>query len=245
MKTLLSILIWLGIITLTGLKFLADLLLTLIVFPFDKKRKTLHIQSYWWANAIIGLNPYWDVTISGLNNIDPGKTYVIVANHQSLADIIIMYKIHAQFRWVAKESLFRIPLIGWCLALGKHIKLARGKYSSIKQAYLRAATWLREDISVAFFPEGTRSSTQTMNQFQNGAFKLAIQEKKAILPIAISGTREAIPKGSWIFKRKVDGRLEVLPPIETKNLSTADFIELKNTVYAALSRCRQKEPDIL
>lgn len=234
MKVILSILIWTGITTLTILVFLVDLFLTAILFPFDKKRKIIHIQSFWWADAIVGLNPYWEITVIGLENFDPKKTYVIAANHQSLADIIIMYKSRIQFKWVAKESLFRIPFIGWCLSLGKHIKLTRGKYSSIKKVYRQAAVWLRKDISVAFFPEGTRSHTDEMNKFQNGAFKLAIKEKKAVLPVAIKGTREAIPKGSWIFKRKVTGTIKFLPPIETKDLLPGEFIRLRDAVYSKI-----------
>ena len=238
MKTVLSILIWTGITTLTILVFLVDLFLTIILFLFDKKRKIIHAQSFWWADAIVGLNPYWNITVLGLENINPKKTYVIAANHQSLADIIIMYKSHIQFKWVAKESLFRIPFIGWCLSLGKHIKLTRGKYTSIKKVYRQAAVWLRKGISVAFFPEGTRSHTDEMNKFQNGAFKLAIKEKRAVLPIAINGTREAIPKGSWIFKRKVLGTIEFLPAIETKDFLPGDFIRLRDIVYDKIKgRC--------
>ncbi|MBN2119893.1 MAG: 1-acyl-sn-glycerol-3-phosphate acyltransferase [Candidatus Omnitrophica bacterium] len=234
MKAVLSILIWLGVAALTILVFLVDLLLVIILFPFDKKRRMLHVQSFWWSDAIIGLNPYWDLTVRGLENIEPQKTYVIVANHQSLADIIIMYKTRMQFRWVAKESLFKVPFIGWCLSLGKHIRLARGRYASIKKVYRQAATWLRKDISVAFFPEGTRSSSDEMNKFQNGAFKLAIKEKKPVLPIAMNGTRDAIPKGSWIFTRKVSGTITVLQPIETKDFRPADFIRLRDIVHARL-----------
>jgi len=238
MKAVLSILIWTGITVLTILVFLVDLFLTIILYPFDKKRKIIHAQSFWWADAIVGLNPYWGVTVLGLENIDPKKTYVITANHQSLADIIILYKSRIQFKWVAKESLFKIPFIGWCLSLGKHIKLARGKYTSIKKVYRKAAVWLRKEVSVAFFPEGTRSYSDEMNKFQNGAFKLAIKEKKAVLPVAINGTRKAIPKGSWIFKRKVSGTIEFLPSIETKDFLPGDFIRLKDIVYAKIKeRC--------
>ena len=234
MKAILSILIWVGISFLTILVFLADLILAIALFPFDKKRKIVHAQSFWWADAIIGLNPYWKVKVKGLENIDHKKTYVITANHQSLADIIIMYKSRMQFKWVAKESLFRIPFIGWCLSLGKHIKLKRGKYTSIKTVYRQAAVWLKKGVSVAFFPEGTRSPTGEMNKFQNGAFKLAIKEKKPVLPVAISGTREAIPKGSWVFKSKVIGTIEFLPAIETKDFSGGDFNRLKNLAYAKI-----------
>ena len=165
-----------GILTIS--LFFVELVLTAFLFPFDKKRKVNHRQCFWWSSAVIGFNPYWHLQVSGLENIDRHKTYVVVANHQSLADIVVMYKTHMQFKWVAKESLFKIPFIGWCLSLTKHIRLSRGSFGSIKKVYRQAASWLKNDMSVVFFPEGTRSEAGEIDKFQNGAFKLAIQEKK-------------------------------------------------------------------
>ena len=89
-------------------------------------------------------------------------------------------------------------------------------------------------MSVVFFPEGTRSKTGKIGKFQNGAFKLAIQEKIPILPVLIEGTSEAIPRGSWLFKTKVSGKLTILPSIETKNLQPRDFLFLKDNVHKSL-----------
>ena len=169
------------------------------------------------------LNPYWDVKVEGLDNIDHHKTYIAVSNHQSLADIVLMYKTKMQFKWVAKESLFKIPVLGWNMLLAKHIRLRRGDFSSIKRVYKEAAKWLRSGISVVFFPEGTRSDNSGMGEFQNGAFKLAIKEKVPVLPIIIQGTRDAIPKGSWRFTTKVSCLIKVLPPIDTSNYTPAEY----------------------
>jgi 1-acyl-sn-glycerol-3-phosphate acyltransferase len=234
MKSILSIIIWIVSSVLTIILFFVSLFFTIILFPFDKKRKIVHAQCFWWADAVAGFNPFWDVRVYGLENIDPKRTYVITANHQSLADIVVIYKTRMQFKWVAKESLFKVPFIGWCLFLGRHIKLARGEFGSIKKIYREAAGWLRKDMSVLFFPEGTRSLTDNMNEFQSGAFKLAIKEKKPVLPISIKGTREAIPKGDWIFKTKVRGVVKILPPIETKDFSPGDFKQLRDLVYNQL-----------
>jgi 1-acyl-sn-glycerol-3-phosphate acyltransferase len=194
----------------------------------------VHRQCFWWANAIIGSNPFWDVKVYGLENIDPRQTYVITANHQSLADIVVIYKTRMQFKWVAKESLFKLPFIGWCLSLGRHIKLSRGEFGSIKRIYREAVSWLRHDMSVLFFPEGTRSRTDNMNEFQNGAFKLAIREKKPVLPILIQGTREAIPRGDWVFKTRVKATVRVLPPVGTKDFAPGDFRRLRDLVFNRL-----------
>jgi len=231
-----SAVIWVCGTILTALHYYACLFFNIILSPFDKQKKIVHAQGFWWADAFIGINPYWNLTVTGLENIDHKKTYVIVANHQSLGDIVVAYKMRMQFKWVAKESLLKIPFIGGCLVLGKHICVTRGDFGSIKRIYREAAQWLRKGMSVLFFPEGTRSDTDEISKFQNGAFKLAIKEKKPILPISISGTREAIPKGDWIFKTKVFGKLKVLPAIDTSNLETKDFTVLRDRVYTELQK---------
>ena len=228
MDIFLSLIIWAVGTVVTVILWIVDAVLTIILYPFDKDRRIVHAQCFWWSDILIGMSPKWNVYVKGLENIDPKKAYVIVANHQSLADILVMYQIHAQFKWVAKESLFKVPFIGWCLSLGKHIKLLRGDFASIKKVYREAAGWLRKDMSVLFFPEGTRSDTDEMNPFQNGPFKLAVKEKKPILPIVVDGARDIIPKGSWIFSSKVEIHLTVLPPIDTSSYKPGDFEKLKD-----------------
>ncbi len=235
-KKLLSFFIWTISTVLTVILYFTMLLLTVITFPFDKARRLVHAQCFWWSDLVIALNPYWCLTVTGLEHIDKKRTYVIVANHQSLADIVVAYQTKMQFKWVAKESLFRVPFIGWCLSLAKHIKLERGNFSSIKKIYREAAGWLRGGMSVLFFPEGTRSETGEMKEFQNGAFKLAIKEKVPVLPISIGGTGNAIPKGSWIFSVKSPASLKVLPAIETSDFTMADFARLRDMAHQALEK---------
>ena len=238
MKAIISIWIWIGSVLLTILLFFVVLVLTILLFPFDKKKKFTHAQCFWWSDAVIGLNPFWGVKVRGLENIDPKKTYVIIANHQSMSDIVVLYQIKSQFKWVAKASLFDVPFIGWCLTLIKHIKLNRGDFASIKEIYHKASEWLRRDMSVLFFPEGTRSLDGRMGEFQNGAFKLAIKEKKPILPICIQGAQEAIPKGSWIFKSKVAVSVSVLPEIATDTLGPGEFSWLRDAVRTKISEAQ-------
>jgi 1-acyl-sn-glycerol-3-phosphate acyltransferase len=234
MRAIISIFIWMGSVLLTILLYFVVLFLTILFFPFDPKKKLTHAQCFWWSDALIGLNPFWSVKAQGLENIDPKKTYVIIANHQSMADIVVLYQIKSQFKWVAKASLFKVPFIGWCLGLIKHIKLNRGDFASIKEIYHQASGWLKKDMSVLFFPEGTRSNSDQMGEFQNGAFKFAIKEKKPILPICLKGTHAAIPKGSWIFKAKVAAMVRVLPEVVTDNLGPGDFAQLRDNVRAKI-----------
>jgi len=230
-----SVIIWVVGITLTVLLFLVMAFLSIILYPFDRKRKIVHAQCFWWTDAVTALNPYWEVKVEGLENIDHHQAYVVVSNHQSMADIVLMYKTKMQFKWVAKESLFKIPVLGWNLLLARHIRLRRGDFSSIKRVYSEAGEWLRQGVSVVFFPEGTRSDNHEIGMFQNGAFKLAIKEKVPILPIMIKGTKNAIPKGSWRFTTRISCILKVLAPIDTSGFLAQDFARLRDLTRAQLS----------
>ncbi len=227
-QILISIFIWVAGAIITAAAFLSSFFIKKWPFPVRDREKLVHAQCFWWSDALVALNPYWSLKIEGLENIDHDATYVVVANHQSLADIILMYQTHMYFKWVAKKELLKVPFIGGLLSVNDHILLSRGEYGSIKKVYREAAGRLRSGIPVLFFPEGTRSSTDEMGEFQNGAFKLAIKEGRPILPVYMGGTREAIPKGGWIFKTKVSNQYLYRNPISTiKNFSNAIWVKLK------------------
>ena len=230
MKFIVSLLIWIVGGTITAAAFLSSVIIRYLPFPIANRAQLVHAQCFWWSDAIIASNPFWTLDIKGLENIDHKQVYVAVANHQSLGDIVIIYQTRMYFKWVAKEELLKVPFIGGLLWVNDHILLSRGDFGSIKEVYRKAAEYLRAGISMLFFPEGTRSATDEMGEFQNGAFKLAIKEKRPILPIYIGGTREAIPKSGFIFKTKVKGKLVIFPPIDTSDLTIADYASLRDRV---------------
>lgn len=240
MKVITSSLIWAVGVIITAANYFASITIKYLPLPIKDREKLLHAQCFWWSDALIAMNPFWKIRIDGLENIDHSRTYVIVANHQSLADIIIIYQLHMYFKWVAKKELLKLPFIGGLLALNNHIMLSREALGSIKDVYREAISYLRKGIPVLFFPEGTRRDTDEMGEFKNGAFKLAIKEKIPVLPVFIGGTREAIPKGGWIFNTKVSGRLVVLPPIDTSTLGVADFAKLRDMVKDQLEAIKSR-----
>lgn len=244
MRFLISIAIWIVGVVITAAAFLSSLIIKILPFPIPNRARLVHSQCFWWSDALIALNPFWKLRVEGLENIDPSKAYVIAANHQSFADIIIIYQTHMYFKWVAKKELLKLPFIGGLLWVNDHIMLSREELSSIKEVWSLAAEQLRKGVSMLFFPEGTRSSSDEMGEFKNGAFKLAIREGKSVLPVFIGGTREAIPKGGWIFKTKVSGRLVVLPPIDTSGMKIADFEVLRDSVRGKLQDLADEEMPI-
>lgn len=235
-KIIAFIFIWSTCSFLTILLFFVMLLTSTIPFFFDTKRKLLHSLCFWWSDAVIRITPFWKVDIHGLKHIDERRTYVIVANHQSMADIIILFQTRMQFKWVAKDSLFRIPFLGWCLSLTRHIKLVRDHPASILSVYRKAFTWIDSDMSVMFFPEGSRSSTGELAKFHSGAFKLAIKKSVPILPIVIQGTANAMPKGKIALSPNANLSMTVLPAIETDSFKPSDFARLSDTARTMIEQ---------
>ncbi|HHT9145483.1 MAG TPA: lysophospholipid acyltransferase family protein [Candidatus Wunengus sp. YC61] len=229
-----SCVIWVAGSVITVFICLSIFFWAVILYPFDKMRKVAHAHSFLWADLLIALNPYWDIEISGLKNIDKTKTYVMVANHQSFTDIILLYKTKMQFKWVANEHLFKLPFVGLAMTTAKHIKLRKGKLGSIKNAYQEASAWLRRGMSIMLFPEGTRSNGYGLKEFQNGAFKLAIKEQVPILPISIKGTGNAIPRGSWLFTTKIPASMRVLEPVDTIGYTQDDFEKIRDLVRSRI-----------
>lgn len=218
-------------------------LLTLLAFMgiavsrlFDRKDRFTYRLANLWGQSIAKINPQWKIKITGVHHIKKNKGYVIVANHTSLADIICLFCLGKHFKWIAKSSLFKIPVFGWTMSLLNYIPLSRGRHGSIRDSFNEAIDWLNKDVSVLIFPEGTRSKSGRLAEFKNGAFKLALLTKKPIVPVVISGTGEALTKGRATMAVKVSGVLKVLPPIEVGDYKESDYEDLKTKVWNLMNQ---------
>ena len=180
--------------------------------------------------AMTRLNPLWDLTISGENIENPRRPYVVVSNHQSYADIPLVSNLPWEMKWVGKVELFRIPFVGWMMRMARDIPVDRSDKRSRAGAMILAKSTLDRRCSVMFFPEGTRSPDGRVHAFNDGAFHLAIRAGVPILPLAIDGSRDCLPKNSWKFGEPSTIRLRVLPPIETAGLQKEGAPELKKRV---------------
>ena len=193
--------------------FCGAVLVRLLCIPFDPKLVSLHLYSSFWASLYIWCMPLWSVTILGREKICSGKSYVMVSNHQSNLDIIVLYRLFAPFRWVSKAEVFLLPFIGWNMSLNGYVKLKRGDKASAEKMMQECRRLLAGEISVFFFPEGTRSPTGLMRPFKPGAFILAKESKKPILPIVVNHTKNALPKHSLEFHGRHRMEVKVLDEI--------------------------------
>ena len=193
--------------------FAVAVVIWLLTASFDRRRVALHMFTSFWACLYIWSMPAWRLSLSGRDRIDPCQTYVIVSNHQSQLDILAAFRLFFPFKWVSKAEVFRLPFIGWNMTLNGYIKLRRGDKESVRRMMAACERALAAGSSVFFFPEGTRSATGELKAFKPGAFILAHRLQLPILPVAIHGTREALPKHSLNFHGRHPIRLQVLPPI--------------------------------
>jgi len=183
------------------------------------------------------LNPLWRFRTSGTPPPDPRRPYVVVSNHESFADILLISHLPWEMKWLSKAELFKVPVLGWLMRLAGDVPVRRGEGRSAVEALQRCRSVLKNKVSVMIFPEGTRSPTADMLPFKDGAFRLAIDTGVPILPLAVSGTGTALPKHSWRFGRSV-AEVRVLEPIETAGLTVKDVPALRNRVRARILEAR-------
>jgi 1-acyl-sn-glycerol-3-phosphate acyltransferase len=212
-------------------------LLFVLTTPFDPDRRINHAFSCFWA-WLTTLTPGWDVRVTGRRHIQPRTGYVLVANHTSVADIVLCFVLFKQFKWVSKASNFKVPILGWNMRLCRYIPLVRGERRSIVQMMMRCEDWLRRGMPIMMFPEGTRSKDGQCQAFKPGAFELALSSGVPVVPIAIHGGHALIPKNGASFAIRAKLCVEVLEPISPAGFAdSAEYATaVRSKIVAALER---------
>jgi len=193
----------------------------------------------YWARWILRAGGV-RLEVGGLENVEPGKTYIYLVNHQSNLDVLaLILSMPTSFRIVAKKFLFYIPIFGQCIWLMGMIPIDRKRRSSAILSLQKAARRISSGTSVIFFPEGTRSTDGKLLPFKKGAFVIAAQAKVPVVPVTVEGSGELLPKGSPLV-RPGTIRIHYGRPIATAAYGT-NKEELMSVVRAAmLERLRQK-----
>jgi 1-acyl-sn-glycerol-3-phosphate acyltransferase len=189
--------------------------ISLTVSVADPEGRKQHWCARTWCRLIAG-TVGMRVRVHGLENLPPeGVPVVYMANHQSYMDIPALYGyLPVQFRIVAKESLFKVPFMGWHLTRAGNIPINRSNRREAMRSIAKAAERIREGTSVVVFPEGTRSRTGVLQDLKAGSFKLAVSAGVPIVPITIVGTCKVLVKDSLVFHPH-DVEMFISPAIET------------------------------
>jgi len=223
---LLSLWTWVEIALVALVGFLLQLVAALVTLPFDRRRRVVGRIIHSAGVVATRLSPFFDFAVHGQPPPSLARRTVIVSNHESHADPFLLAHLPWQMRFLAKASLFKIPLIGWGLWVAGDISVKRGTADSVQEAMRECAWWLEQGMPVMIFPEGTRSRTGELLPFKDGAFRLAIESQADLLPVAVRGTREAMPNHTWRFGFS-KARVMVGTPIATKGMTLADVERLK------------------
>ncbi len=224
-----SIWAWLVFVACILVWFPIMVMLRLVTAPFDRGRYAVGYFFRQTAVVMATLNPLWRFRRSGTMPGDPRRPYVVVSNHESFVDILLISHLPWEMKWLSKAELFRIPVLGWMLRLAGDIPIQRGFGPSAAEAIARCREALSHRVSVMIFPEGTRSATADLLPFKDGAFRLAIDAGVPILPLVVHGTSTALRKHDWRFSRST-AVVRVLEPVETTGLTAADVSALKDRV---------------
>jgi len=182
------------------------------------------------------------VRVKGLANLESGRPYIFLSNHQSAFDILaLLGKLPVQFAWLAKEELFSIPVMGRAMSAAGYIPIDRSNRRKAMESLNETAERIRKGTSVVIFPEGTRSPDGVLQPFKKGAFIIAAKAQQQIVPIAISGSYRIVSRqcAGMVHPGVVDVMIET--PISTVGLTAKDNETLMRTVRESI--CRHLTPE--
>jgi 1-acyl-sn-glycerol-3-phosphate acyltransferase len=228
-RTVISIWSWFVIGVVVILWFPMVAVVRLVTMPFDPGA---YAAGYLFRKLCVvhqKLTPLWKFTVTGSVPDDPRRPYVVVANHESFVDILLISHLPMEMKWLSKAEFFKIPLVGWMMKLATDIPVRRGERDSAIEALRQCRLRLERKVSVMVFPEGTRSKTGELQPFKDGAFSTAIAAGVPILPLAVHGTKTALRKSDWRLGYS-SAEVRVLEPVPTDGLGPGDVADLRERV---------------
>jgi len=216
---------WLGLITLVAGS------MVIVVAPFDREGKLIQWTTKWWGRTLLRL-AHIPIEIRGMEHLTPGQAYVFAANHRSNFDIFTLISIlPGRIMFVAKKSLFQIPILGHAMVRMGSVPLDRTNLKQAIKSLDRAAARVKAGANMIIFPEGTRVPSPELIPFKKGVFVMASKAGQPIVPVSISGTRYIQPRGAIKVK---PGPIKVVisPPINPKDYRRKE--DLMAAVYQAI-----------
>ncbi|WNG44354.1 1-acyl-sn-glycerol-3-phosphate acyltransferase [Archangium minus] len=234
MRWIHSVLFWSFFVATSAVLFFVGLVIFLVTWPFDRNGRVLHLFSSAWAQLYLWVNPGWHVQMEGRERLPWHGPAVLVSNHQSLGDILVLYGLYRPFKWVSKASIFKVPFLGWNMYLNRYVGLVRGDKESIARMMAECERWLDRGVPVLLFPEGTRSLDNQLKPFKDGAFRLALSKGCPLIPIVLTGTGDTLPKHGLLLKYRARCKVRVLEPVDPRAFS--DVVTLREHVRDLMVR---------
>ena len=209
--------------------------IAIIVSFFTRTGNPVHIIAGIWARSILFFSRI-RVTVKGLANIDPSRSYIYMSNHQSNFDIpVLLAHLPVQFRWLAKAELFKIPIFGRAMRGAGYVKIDRFNQESAFESINEAAGKMKKGVSIMMFPEGTRSLDGKIRPFKKGGFVMAVDSGAPIVPVIIKGTWPIMDKSSLRINTG-NVNLEIERPIQTTGYTRDTKEDLIESVRSVICR---------
>jgi 1-acyl-sn-glycerol-3-phosphate acyltransferase len=237
-----SVIVWIVCLVVLIFSFPVISAFWLAALPFDKERRVMHRMMIYLAVTLSYLVPIWKLDIRGRKKAVKGDTYVIISNHQSILDILLINCLRYRFKWVSKIENLKTPFIGLYLKMADYITVDRGNRDSKDEMMEQCSEYLKKGISIMMFPEGTRSVDGEIGFFKRGAFQLAISTQKPVLPVLIDGSGGVLPKHGMIFNTGHKIKIRVFDPVQPESFNTDDpdtlSLKFHNFMVDALKELR-------
>ncbi len=211
-------------------------IVVIVLVMVDRTSPSIEKVIHAWSRAWLWASGT-RLTIQGQENIDPERSYVVVANHLSTLDIMVCFlAVPLPVRYLAKKELFRIPLLAQAMRAVGIIEVDRTARTAIHTSVNRQARDLiQHKRSLIIYPEGTRSRSGVMKPFKKGAFTMATASQLPVLPLSIHGTYEASAPGKpWFHGGEVTAVID--PAIETEGMTHADVEGLRDRVREIIAK---------
>lgn len=209
---------------------------TLVLALINPSSPAIEKVIQWWSKAWLTASGT-ELTIEGRENVDKGRSYVVVANHLSTLDIMVCFvAVGIPIRYLAKKELFRIPLLAQAMRAIGIVEVDRAARSSVHNSVNQQAQKLIEhNRSLIIYAEGTRPRDGVMKPFKKGAFTMAITSGLPVLPVSIHGTYEAAVPGKPWFR---GGPVTVIidPPIPTDGMTRSDADDLRDRTSEIIAK---------
>jgi 1-acyl-sn-glycerol-3-phosphate acyltransferase len=184
----------------------------ILIGLFNRHSPLIQKVCSWWGRALLKVSRI-PVQVEGLEHLAPGQAYVYAANHRSNFDIFVLIgNLPGRFLWVAKKSLFQIPIFGQALTSMGSISVDRENLQSAVLSLNRAAAIVKSGVSMIIFPEGTRAASRELLPFKKGVFIMALKGGQPIVPVSLSGTRFIQPRET-LRVRPGPVKMIISPPI--------------------------------
>lgn len=234
-----SIIYWLFFAVSASVFYFIAAAVYLLVLPFDRRRVVLHMILCAWGSFYIYCNPFWSIRTTGRSRLLWRGPAVMVANHASVIDILVLFSLYRPFKWVSKRSNFNLPVVGWVMWMCDYVPLVRGNKESVAKMMDHCAAHLEDGSALLLFPEGTRSPDGQLRAFKDGAFIIARQAGCPVIPIAIHGTEHVLPKHGFFFDR-MKAHVEILEPIDSRRFDSMEA--LRDAAHDAIQEALASHP---